>query len=49
MMGMVRVLPKDAAKATRKAELPWGGKSLAAMLGNPPICKPGQQLGAAAP
>ena len=42
MMGMVRVLPKDAAKASRKAELPWGGKSLAAMLANPPICGPGQ-------
>jgi FtsP/CotA-like multicopper oxidase with cupredoxin domain len=40
MMGMVRVIPKDAAKATRKAELPWGGKSLAALLANPPICKP---------
>jgi FtsP/CotA-like multicopper oxidase with cupredoxin domain len=40
MMGMVRVVPKNAANPTRKAELPWGGKSLAAMLENPPICKP---------
>jgi FtsP/CotA-like multicopper oxidase with cupredoxin domain len=38
MMGMVRVVPKGGA--VRKAELPWGGKSLAAMLANPPICKP---------
>ncbi|HEX4508323.1 MAG TPA: multicopper oxidase domain-containing protein [Alphaproteobacteria bacterium] len=40
MMGMVRVLPKSAVNPTRKAELPWGGKSLAAMLANPPICRP---------
>jgi FtsP/CotA-like multicopper oxidase with cupredoxin domain len=40
MMGMVRVLPKNAGNPTRKVELPWGGKSLAAMLANPPICRP---------
>jgi FtsP/CotA-like multicopper oxidase with cupredoxin domain len=39
MMGMVRVLPKNAS-TTRKVELPWGGKSLAALLANPPICRP---------
>ena len=39
MMGMVRVVPKGGT-ATRKAELPWGGKSLATMLENPPICRP---------
>jgi FtsP/CotA-like multicopper oxidase with cupredoxin domain len=38
MMGMVRVVPKGGQ--VRKAELPWGGKSLAAMLENPPICRP---------
>jgi len=41
MMGMVRVVPKGGA--VRKAELPWGGKSLAAMLENPPICRPAGQ------
>jgi FtsP/CotA-like multicopper oxidase with cupredoxin domain len=39
MMGMVRVVPKGGS-TVRKAELPWGGKSLAAMLENPPICRP---------
>ena len=43
MMGMVRVVPKSPGTATRKAELPWGGQSLAAMLANPPICRLGQQ------
>ncbi len=38
MMGMVRVVPKGGA--VRKTELSWGGKSLAAMLENPPICRP---------
>jgi len=35
-------VPKSAGSPTRKAELPWGGKSLAAMLANPPICRPGR-------
>ena len=44
MMGMVRVVPKGGS-AVRKAELPWGGKLLAAMLENPPICRPGLSRG----
>jgi FtsP/CotA-like multicopper oxidase with cupredoxin domain len=40
MMGMVRVVSKTAGSLPRKAELPWGGKSLAAMLANPPVCRP---------
>jgi FtsP/CotA-like multicopper oxidase with cupredoxin domain len=41
MMGVLRLLPKGGA--VRKAELPWGGKSLAALLENPPICRPAGQ------
>jgi FtsP/CotA-like multicopper oxidase with cupredoxin domain len=47
MMGMVRVVPKGGV--ARKAELPWGGKSLAAMLENPPICRPGSASDAQSP
>jgi FtsP/CotA-like multicopper oxidase with cupredoxin domain len=39
MMGIVRVLPSDG-RAIRKAEISFHEQSLAAMLANPPICRP---------
>jgi FtsP/CotA-like multicopper oxidase with cupredoxin domain len=39
MMGIVRVIPKDG-NPIRKAEVSLGQRSLAALLANPPICRP---------
>jgi FtsP/CotA-like multicopper oxidase with cupredoxin domain len=47
MMGILRVLPKDG-NPIRKAEVSSGPRSLAAMLANPPICRPAADVQSAA-
>jgi FtsP/CotA-like multicopper oxidase with cupredoxin domain len=42
MMGLLRVLPSSASAPVRKTELS-GTRALAAILANPPICRPAQQ------
>jgi FtsP/CotA-like multicopper oxidase with cupredoxin domain len=45
MMGVLRVIPKDG-NPMRKAEVSKGQRSLAALLANPPICRPATPAGA---